>query len=523
MVSPMWMLGMALTLQVPPPDSATELSAEHRRAYRAILARESAQLNLLADRLSPKDRAEGADVLRSLVQQAAPTGRASRFVPLPEVVSAPAQGRGLANIPAGGEAPASWKTELLAIRQNAAQELFALAEEALTVHPNHYALADVCLRAVLERQPDHPEARRLLGHVPDRGGWATPYALRQLQEKKVRHPTYGWVPASWVPHLEQGELPAPSERGQKQPCWLPAAEADCLHGDWTNRWKIFTEHFEIHANVPLSEAITFGRQLENLHQLFFSVLADVFGPNLPLARRFHNKKMVGEQATRPHIVSYFATRQEFSEFLQPLQGPNIAKSLGLYIPPRPGGPKRVPAYFFRDEKGQLPVTATLHHEVSHQLLFESGLGDPNAFEKNDGNFWVFEGLGTYFETLVTEPDGSLQVGGVVGSRMERAVERLVHGRELIPTAQLVRFDQRGFNEGDVFLKYQEANALTVFLMQAEDAKYREGFLDYVRDAAQGRLKRVTGRSLEDRLGIPHAKIDEELISYLKNAAPMKGD
>ena len=150
-------------------------------------------------------------------------------------------------------------------------------------------------------------------------------------------------------------------------------------------------------------------------------------------------------------------------------------------------------------------------------------GDPNAFEKNDGNFWVFEGLGTYFETLVTEPDGSLQVGGVVGSRMERAVERLVHGRELIPTSQLVRVDQRGFNEGDVFLKYQEANALTVFLMQAEDEKYREGFLDYVRDAAQGRLKRATGRSLEDRLGVPHAQIDEELISYLKNAAPMKGD
>ena len=170
------------------------------------------------------------------------------------------------------------------------------------------------------------------------------------------------------------------------------------------------------------------------------------------------------------------------------------------------------------------MTATLYHEVSHQLLFESGLGEPNAFERNDGNYWVFEGLGTYFETLVSAPDGSLRIGGVVGKRMERAVERLVvEGHELVPTAQLIRLDQNGFNAGDVIFKYQEANALAVFLMQAEDRKYREGFLDYVRDAAKGRLKRVTGRTLEDRIGIPCSRLDAELLAYLKAESSRKPD
>src|SRR5919202_1043162 len=106
-------------------------------------------------------------------------------------------------------------------------------------------MASLCLRAVLERQPDHPEARRLLGYVPHEGGWATPYATRKLREKMVFHLIYGWVDESWVPHLEQGELPAPPIRGQRQTRWLPAVQANELHRPWESAWTIWTEHFEV--------------------------------------------------------------------------------------------------------------------------------------------------------------------------------------------------------------------------------------------------------------------------------------
>ena len=92
------------------------------------------------------------------------------------------------------------------------------------------------------------------------------------------------------------------------------------------------------------------------------------------------------------------------------------------------------AYFFRDPDGQLPVTATLYHEVSHQLLFETA--GPNAYTRNVGNYWVFEGLGTYFETVLPQPDGSLEVGGLAGPRIEAAIRALVGQRTAHPAGRV---------------------------------------------------------------------------------------
>ena len=98
-------------------------------------------------------------------------------------------------------------------------------------------------------------------------------------------------------------------------------------------------------------------------------------------------------------------------------------SLGFYDPPKSARSGRAPAYFYYYAKGQLPVEANLYHEVSHQLLFETA--GRNAYTSNFGNYWVFEGLGTYFETVEPQPDGSLEVGGLVGPRVEVAIQSLV--------------------------------------------------------------------------------------------------
>jgi len=514
MVTLVWVVGAVLVLQVPPPNSGASPATELRREARALREQETGQLKALAERLRARgDSAAVAEVL-ARVEPARPAGGATRFVPLPEVVPAPA--KGLANVPARGPIDAAWRTELQATRSATARGLFALAERAATTTPKHYALADECLRAVLDREPDHPEARRLLGHVPLDGGWATPFAARNLRRKMVNHPTFGWVDPTWLPHLERGELPAPPVPGQRQVRWLSAAQADALHRPWESAWRIETEHFLIRANVPFSEAIAFGRQLETFHELFTALLADVIAPGnrLPLAHRIQDKAMVGERPIDPHLISYFATKQEYVNFLEPTEGPGIDQSLGIYIPPKPGQGKRVPAYFFRDPDGAIAATATLFHEVSHQLLFE--LAGPNAFDRNVGNYWVFEGLGTYFETVVTVPDGSLRVGGLVGPRIDVAKLRLIKQREFVPTERLVRLGRNEFNRDDlVHLHYAEAMALTIFLMQAEDESYREPFLDYVKDAYRGRLRRDTGRSLAERLDIPYKTLDAQLLEFLR--------
>jgi hypothetical protein len=504
---------LVLPLQVPRPSSAEEASRELHAAHRAILQKEAASLNAMADRLHRDGDAEAARTARARLPRPSPPDGPSRFVPLPDVVAPVASRKG-----------AEPDDRVRAVLARSASELFELAQRAAKSVPPRYVLAGECLRAVLERQPDHAEARRLLGYVPYRGGWARPFAVEQFREGYIDHPVFGWVPEDWKPHLERGELPSPPSRGG-QVRWLPTGEADRLRAGWKPPWHIPTEHFVIETNVPLAETISFGRRLEAFHDLFMALMADVQSDNSPLARRFRDPHLVGEPTTKPqnrHLVYYFASKDEFVAYLTPKYGQGIERSLGFYQPPKKGS-ERVPAYFFRDPDGELPVTANLYHEVSHQLLFETA--GANRYTQNAGNYWVFEGLGTYFETVEPQPDGSLEVGGRVGRRMEEAIRSLVdHGRT-IPLDRFVAYDEATFSRDDpaIFLRYQQAMALTTFLMQWHDGAYREGFLDYVRDAYRGRLRGNTGRKLEDRLDAPFGALESQLLSFLKDAERRGGE
>ena len=134
---------------------------------------------------------------------------------------------------------------------------------------------------MLERDPDHKEARRLLGYVPHDGGWATPFAVQRAQEEQRQPPDLRLgarrLGAASGPRRASGAVAKGPERLE----WLPVAEADRLRADWNPPWKVTTEHFEIQTNVPLAEAITFGRRLEAFHDLFMTLLADILGENVP--------------------------------------------------------------------------------------------------------------------------------------------------------------------------------------------------------------------------------------------------
>ena len=496
-----------LPAQVPPPTSSAKASEPLRVKKRLALEEEEKQLRALADRLDTAGQKEAAELVRDALPALPPSDGSERFVSIPEVVPA--------RKPAPKDAP-SWQKERDAIRSRAAKELFEVATQATASEPRHYALADSCLRGVLVRQPDHAEARRLLGQVPYNGGWATPYAVGQFRKGKVPHPVFGWVKATWVPHLVQEELPAPVGAGVGRERWLPAAEADALRRDFARGWGIDTEHFSIQTNVPLSEAISFGRHLETLHEVFESLFADVLAERSSLAQRFRSKTMVGEHTTEPHVVSYFATRQEYAEAVSVFTDVDANVSLGYYHPPQGKGARRGRAYFFRDEGGVLEATATLFHEGSHQLLFESGVATSSAFHNNAGNYWVFEGLGCYFETLVIHEDGSVGIGGLIGARNVEARKRLLKPGELTPLANFVGYDQNTFNSDSVIVRhYLQASAFATFLMHGAHERYRDGFLDYVKDACQGRLRRTSGRTLEARLETTYPDLQAELVAYLR--------
>ncbi len=506
MTSWSWILGLCLLLQVPPPSRAEGAKGGLLVERRSIIARETAELASLATLLARQGKTEELNRIRVEIPRLDVQDGPTRFMPLPEVIER-----------RKSPAPASPPAGARDIRKRAATGLFEVAQKAARSERAQYALASICLRAVLERDPDHKEARRLLGYVPHEGGWATPFAVSELKKNNVNHPIFGWVPADWVPNLERGELPAPSRKGQRVLQWLPVAEADRLRAGWNPPWKVTTEHFEIQSDVPLAEAITFGRQLEAFHELFTSLLADILGEEIPIVRLFKNPSIdaLSLPGVRQHQVYYYASKEEFVDKLGARLGPEAALNLGFYDPPK-SGHGRVPAYFYRDPNGQIPETATLYHEVSHQLLFETA--GPNSYTKNFGNFWVFEGLGTYFETVTPQADGSLEVGGLVGPRIAEAYQSLVVRRGSIPLEEFVAFDETKFRDKlQIYQNYQQAMALTVFLMQWNHGVYREDFLDYVRDAYHGRIKRATGRSaLRNRLHQPYTTLEQQFLTFLRD-------
>ncbi len=202
--------------------------------------------------------------------------------------------------------------------------------------------------------------------------------------------------------------------------------------------------------------------------------------------------MTGEPAYKPHSVYYFGSKSEYVDYLSPTQGPEIAESLGFYDPPKSGGNRRVPAYFFRDPGGQLPVTATLYHEVSHQLLFETA--GPNAYTRECGQLLGLRGARHLLRDRLAatgrlargrRPCRAADRGGDQGA----GGSRTSHSAGRIHRARPKRLQQQ---DPEIYLHYQQAMALTVFFMQWHDGTYRDAFLDYVRDAYRGRIKHGVG-------------------------------
>ena len=408
-----WLLAGVITLQVPPPVANGARSPELRGRRDEILAVERSRLQALADRLRAEGKAAEADRALPDPAEAPQADGSSRFVPLPEVVEAKPKGSKLGEIgPPGREA----------IRLEAARALFDLAVRAAKP-PESFALADECLRGVIDRQPDHAEARRLLGFVPHRGGWATPFAARMLDEGSVYDATYGWVRGDWVPHLRQGELPAPGRTNR----WLPADQADALRRDWATRWEITTEHFRISTNVPLNEAISFGRKLEDLHQL---VLRDDGrrdrpnpAPARPAVSSQPDLKPGGDELEKIPIRS--TTSRPATNIatirLQPLLGAEFEDQPGDLLPAARSRPSSYGgiSYFFNDVGGQLDVTSTLYHEASHQLLFESAGADD--YMRNVGPvLGPSRGSAPTSRPSSTSPTARLRIGGLEGPRIAEA-------------------------------------------------------------------------------------------------------
>jgi hypothetical protein len=87
------------------------------------------------------------------------------------------------------------------------------------------------LYEVLREDPDHAEARRILGYVPTGRKWELPdWERMQARPGRTPHAKLGWKAGSY--------------------------------------WRLETSHFEIVSNHSAKETLEAGRHLEDLHTLW---------------------------------------------------------------------------------------------------------------------------------------------------------------------------------------------------------------------------------------------------------------
>ena len=129
-----------------------------------------------------------------------------------------------------------------------------------------------------------------------------------------------------------------------------------------------------------------------------------------------------------------------------------------------------------------PKRHLIIHEAVHQLFQESRSAARRLGRSH--NFWILEGIATYFETL-TEHGGPevgryYTVGQTSAGRLPSARRRLMDDGFYLPLGRFVRLGKSDLQRhADIAKLYSQGAVLAAFLMQGEDGRYREPLVHYL--------------------------------------------
>jgi hypothetical protein len=382
-----------------------------------------------------------------------------------------------------------------AARTAYANSLLAIARKAASAGQASLAL-QWATEAVRENS-DHAAARRVLGYQQRDGRWLTAFGARMADAGKSWHPKFGWIVASNASRYEAGERFV----GGK---WVSADEDAARHRDMRNGWQVRTDHFLVTTNHSLEAAAELAARLERLHQVWRQLFAGFYLHERGVAELFDAGREPRAQS-RPFRVYYHRDRSEYNAALQRRQ-PRIAETLGIYFD------TDREAHFFA---GAGQDAGTLYHEAVHQLFQESR---PAA--KHIGraaNFWIIEGVAAYFETLTEHNDTNTglyyTIGESTAGRIPAARERSRDGF-YVPVAELSRMGKTDVQQYHEIAKlYSQSAGLSAFLMHADDGRYRESLIGYLKAVYSGRdsggtLAETTGRSFDE--------LDEAYRRYMQS-------
>jgi hypothetical protein len=380
-------------------------------------------------------------------------------------------------------------------RKMYADALFELAKRAAETGQLSFAF-QWATEAVRE-DPGHAEGRRVLGYERRDGRWLTPYGVRMADAGKTWHAKYGWIAASDSSRYDAGERFVAGR-------WLSALDAATRHREMKNGWQLRTDHFLITTNHSLEAAAELAAKLERLHQVWRQLFAGFYLTEREVGALFSGERVPRRQV-RPFRVYYHRTKRQYVAALRGRQ-PRIADTLGIYFD------THRQAHFFA---GAEENAGTLYHEAVHQLFQESR---PAARHIGGAtNFWVIEGVATYFETLTEhfEPQLGLYytVGDSTAGRLPAAQDRLADGF-YVPLGELTRLGKEDVQRHpDIAKLYSQSTGLTAFLMHSRGGRFREPLVRYLGAVYAGR---DDGESLAELTGRRYSELDAEYRQFMES-------
>lgn len=494
---------IAVTL---PPASTAAPQPRNASVYEKLLknyqtrqTKFEIEVGKIADELDALN--QPAEALKLRERAAQPDERSLQMMELPTTLMPPPPA-------ALGAADRNRFLRLRALESDYADELFRLRQQAW--QSDQISLAWRFVLEALFRNPDHEQARMVLGYVKHEGTWTTPFRKQMLERGNVWHDQFGWVLKQDLPKYLEGLRRAPD--GQ----WLPADRVAALRADWQNGWEIDSEHFHIKSNHSLERAVEISASLERFHDFFIREFAPVF-----MTRQQMQNLFAGGRNTvnsRRHIVHYYRTRDEFKQRLIKKQ-PEAAFSDGIYMPD-----DRI-AHFFDRPGDEDKVAETMYHEVTHQILSESATKTIGVDNWANGDFWLVEGLPCYLESF--QPQGR---GGSVGDpkhiRISWARRFLVDEGVYVPLERFTAMTQADFQCADMpngaervkklQQHYAQAAGVTHFFMHAADGRYRDALIKYLAQiySADQRI-RQNNATLAELTGVSFQELDRQYAEYLR--------
>lgn len=359
--------------------------------------------------------------------------------------------------PAAPQSPRDyWRKRFLEVRRRHAQRLFEVAREHAKSEP---ACAYSLLYEVLREDPDHEEARRILGYRRVDNAWRRPGDQVQSSVGRADMPEYGFAARQYH--------------------------------------QITTAHFRLVTDADAPAAQEIARRLEDLHAVWRQVFFTYWSDGATLARRFASGASDYRPRGEKHRVVWFRDREHYLAALRPRE-PLIEKTLGIYLD------KQRTTFVYGDPE---QMRATWVHEVTHQLFAESLRTALQVAERQ--NLWIVEGVALFMESLRWQ-DGYCLLGGYDADRLQYARYRALNDKFYVPLVQFTSLGravvQRDPNIGAL---YSQAAGVTHFLMS--DPELRPVVVRLLTAVYQGRDYPAMLAELSDR---SFEQLDKQYADFL---------